>query len=106
MLKRQIIISRQVQWLSEDSFYTKDSHIIFSFKNLSPVYLMRVSHIILTRLCYQCIYNKTYKGDYSLEKSTCSKFNDRYSDLCRMDEKMCGKEGKYFITKDKESEQN
>jgi hypothetical protein len=61
---------------------------------------MRVSQIILTRLCYQCIYNTEYKGDHSLEKSTCSKFEGRYSDICRLNEKMCGKEGKFFKEKD------
>jgi len=38
-----------------------------------------------------------------LEKSTCSKFEHRYSDLCRVDEKMCGKEGKFF--KDKNTDE-
>lgn len=61
---------------------------------------MRVSQIILTKLCYNCIYNTAYKGDHSLEKSTCSKFEGKYSDICRLNEKMCGKEGKFFKEKD------
>ena len=65
---------------------------------------MRVSHLLLTRLCYHCIYNTSYKGDPSLEKSTCSKFGGRYSDLCRLDEQKCGKEGKFFRDKEKEKD--
>jgi hypothetical protein len=42
--------------------------------------------------------------DHSLEKSTCSKFGGRYSDMCRLDENKCGKEGKFF--KEKESSRN
>ena len=61
---------------------------------------MRVSQILLSKLCYHCIYYTTYKGDPSLEKSTCSKFNGRYADLCRLDEQKCGKEGNYFEDKD------
>jgi len=64
---------------------------------------MRVSQIIITRLCYDCIYNTAYKGDYSLEKSTCSKFYGKYSDICRLNEHMCGKEGKFFKEKGTES---
>jgi hypothetical protein len=31
-----------------------------------------------------------------MERSTCSKFGGRYSDMCRYDETKCGMEGKYF----------
>ena len=57
---------------------------------------MRILPIVIYPLCYNCIYNKPMKGDPSLEKSMCTKF-DRYSDISRMDERRCGKEGKYFI---------
>lgn len=60
---------------------------------------MRISQLIVSNLCYHCIYNQVPKGDHTLEKSTCSKFG-RYSDLCRLDEKKCGKEGKFFVEKD------
>lgn len=61
---------------------------------------MRLLPIVIAPLCYNCIYNKPMKGDPTLEKSMCSKFN-RYSDLCRLDEKRCGKEGRLFIDKEK-----
>lgn len=61
---------------------------------------MRILPIVVAPLCYNCIYNQPMKGDYSLEKSTCSKFN-RYSDICRLDEQKCGKEGKYFVDRTK-----
>jgi hypothetical protein len=40
-----------------------------------------------------------------MELSTCKKFNDRYADMCRMDEGKCGKEARHFSpNKDKEKE--
>ena len=65
---------------------------------------MRISQLIVSNLCYHCIYNHVDKMDHSLEKSTCSKFGGRYSDMCRLDENKCGKEGKFF--KEKESSRN
>jgi len=55
-----------------------------------------MSTVVLSNLCYHCVYHQPFKGDHSLEKSTCSKFAGKYADLCRLDENKCGKEGKYF----------
>jgi len=57
---------------------------------------MRISTLLISKLCYDCVHNQVYKGDYTLERSTCSKFDGKYSDMCRLDEKKCGKEGKFF----------
>ena len=59
---------------------------------------MRILPIVVAPLCYNCIYNQPQKNDPSLEKSMCSKFN-RYSDICRLDETRCGKEGKSYKEK-------
>ena len=63
---------------------------------------MRISQIVVANLCYHCVYNVPNNKDPTYEHSTCSKFG-RYSDMCRLDEKRCGKEGKYFKDKDKHS---
>jgi len=42
-----------------------------------------------------------------MELSTCKKFNDRYADMCRMDEEKCGKQARYFSPmKDKDMNMN
>ena len=60
---------------------------------------MRISQIVVANLCYHCVHNVPNKKDPTYEHSTCSKFGGKYSDLCRLDEKKCGKEGKYFEEK-------
>ena len=60
---------------------------------------MRIfSHVVASNLCYNCVYNVPNKNDSTYEHSICSKFG-RYSDLCRLNENKCGKEGKYFKDK-------
>jgi hypothetical protein len=56
-------------------------------------------HVVAANLCYNCIYNVPNKKDSTYEHSTCSKFEGRYSDLCRLNENKCGKDGKYFTDK-------
>lgn len=57
---------------------------------------MRFGKIFTGGLCYNCIYCIPDKKDLTLERSTCSKFDGRYADLCRYDETKCGMDGKYF----------
>jgi Pyruvate/2-oxoacid:ferredoxin oxidoreductase delta subunit len=58
--------------------------------------------------CKNCIHfaPDKYYHEYATTMSKCNKFGDkdivtdkityRYADACRVDEKLCGKEGKYF----------
>jgi hypothetical protein len=49
--------------------------------------------------CLQCAHYRPYLYENTLELSTCAKFNNRYADMCRMDEGKCGKEAKHFSPK-------
>ncbi len=60
---------------------------------------MKFGHVVVYNLCYKCMYNVPNKWDYTMERSTCSKFGGQYADMCRLDEKKCGKIGKHFKDK-------
>ncbi len=60
---------------------------------------MRFGKIFVGNLCYKCVYNIPNKWDHTMERSTCSKFDGRYADLCRFDENKCGLEGRHFKDK-------
>ena len=56
--------------------------------------------------CLQCAHYKPYLYENTLELSTCAKFNNRYADMCRMDEGRCGKEAKHFSPKKNNDDTN
>lgn len=54
--------------------------------------------------CSQCVHFNPVYYDNTWELSTCKKFNERYADMCRMDEGKCGKGGHYFLPKNETKE--
>lgn len=60
---------------------------------------MRFVFFLFTNQCLTCKHFTPIYYENTLELSTCKKFNDRYADMCRMDEGKCGKQAKHFSPK-------
>ena len=60
---------------------------------------MRIISFLLTNHCLKCEHFTPIYYENTLELSTCKKFNNRYADMCRMEEINCGKEARHFSPK-------
>lgn len=60
---------------------------------------MRFVHFLLAN-CLNCAHVVPIYCENTWELSTCKKFNDRYADMCRMDEGKCGKDARHFSPKE------
>lgn len=55
-------------------------------------------YILVT--CFDCKHFIPMPKDSTYEHAKCDKFF-KYADIARNDESKCGKQGKYFVSKDK-----
>jgi len=58
---------------------------------------MRFLSFLFTNQCLSCKHFTPFYYENTMELSTCKKFNDRYADMCRMDEGKCGKAARHFL---------
>lgn len=60
---------------------------------------MKFLNLLLAN-CLNCSHVVPIYCENTWELSTCKKFNDRYADMCRMDEGKCGKNARHFSPKE------